>query len=210
MPTGRPSAGNVILFETTWGWCAARVGSGGVEVFQLPIASPRRAAVLFRERLAGDATVGHRRMGRYPWESSFPVDPSAAALVRQVREYFAGKRRRFDLKVDWTSATPFRRKVWRALGRVPCGSTLTYGDLAHGIGRPRAARAVGGAVAANPVPLIVPCHRVLPTGGGLGGFSGEGGVAMKQRLLDFEGADTDSLLCKEHAPTHWNSLQDFI
>jgi len=162
------------------------VGPGGVEALQLPVASVGRAAALLHERVADEANRGHTKITRFALGASSPTDPLAAALVRQVREYFESERRRFDLKLDWGNATPFRRKVWRALRRVAYGSIVTYGDLADGVDRPRAARAVGGALAANPLPLIVPCHRVLPSSGGPGGFSAEGGMAMKQRLLDFE------------------------
>lgn len=108
----------------------------------------------------------------------------AARAEREIREYLAGRRRRFTVPADLSAATPFHRKVLAALARVPYGRTVTYGQLAARAGRPRAARAVGQAMANNPVPLIFPCHRVVAAGGGLGGFGG--GLDLKRRLLALE------------------------
>ena len=83
-------------------------------------------------------------------------------------------------------ATAFQRAIWRAMQRIPRGRTMTYAELARRAGRPRASRAAGGACGANPLPLFVPCHRIVATGGGLGGFSG--GLAWKVHLLRVEGA----------------------
>ena len=99
-------------------------------------------------------------------------------------QYLAGRRRRFTVPVDLSGVPAFQRRVLQALRRVPYGRTITYGQLAARAGRPRAARAVGQAMAHNPVPLIVPCHRVVASGGGLGGFGG--GLALKRRLLALE------------------------
>lgn len=93
---------------------------------------------------------------------------------------------RLDVRLSWTGMTPFRVAVSRTLRRVPRGRTVTYAELAARAGFPGAARGVGGAMAANPFPLLVPCHRVLPASGGLGGFSAPGGVATKRRLLALE------------------------
>ena len=86
----------------------------------------------------------------------------------------------------WAGATAFQRAIWRAMQRIPRGRTMTYAELARRAGRPRASRAAGGACGANPLPLFVPCHRIVATGGGLGGFSG--GLAWKVHLLRVEGA----------------------
>ena len=90
------------------------------------------------------------------------------------------------MPLDWAGATVFQLTVWNGLLKIPFGRTARYGELARRIGRPNAARAVGGALGANPIPLIVPCHRVLAAGGRLGGFSAEGGAGTKKKLLDFE------------------------
>lgn len=105
---------------------------------------------------------------------------------KELREYFKGRRKRFGVNIDIKnmSATPFQKKVWRALMKIPFGSTVTYSGLARMIGRPRAARAVGNACGKNPVPIIIPCHRAVAAGGSSGGFSC--GVWRKKRLLAFE------------------------
>ena len=103
-------------------------------------------------------------------------------LAQQLREYFAGQRRRFDLPLD-ISASEFDRRVYEQLMRIPYGRTITYGELARRVGAPRAARAVGGANGRNPVLIIVPCHRVVAANG-MGGYSA--GLPRKQLLLELE------------------------
>ncbi|MCX5655504.1 MAG: methylated-DNA--[protein]-cysteine S-methyltransferase [Planctomycetota bacterium] len=110
----------------------------------------------------------------------------AARAEREILQYLAGRRRKFTVPVDLSAVPPFHAKVLRALARVPYGRTVTYSALAARVGRPHGARAIGQAMARNPVPLVLPCHRVVACGGGLGGFGG--GVALKRRLLDLEGA----------------------
>jgi methylated-DNA-[protein]-cysteine S-methyltransferase len=104
---------------------------------------------------------------------------------RQLDEFFAGRRQEFDLPVDLASCAPFGRAVLEQTARIPFGGTSTYRDIATALGRPGASRATGNALGANPVPIVVPCHRVLRTGGGLGGYTG--GLAIKERLLGIEG-----------------------
>lgn len=113
--------------------------------------------------------------------------PSASLLAdaaRQLTEYFAGSRRDFDLPLA-PRGTPFRLRVWAAMQAVPYGETRSYGDLARALGT--ASRAVGGACGANPIPLVIPCHRVTGSGGALGGYSGDTGCATKLQLLELEG-----------------------
>jgi methylated-DNA-[protein]-cysteine S-methyltransferase len=105
---------------------------------------------------------------------------------RELEEYFSRERLRFDVAVDRRLMGEFARKVLVATARVPFGQTSTYRDIAARVGTPRAARAVGNALGSNPVPIVVPCHRVLRTGGGLGGYGG--GVDRKELLLRLEGA----------------------
>ena len=105
---------------------------------------------------------------------------------RELDQYFAGERTRFDVTVDRRLIGDFARKVLGATARVPFGRTTTYGEVATKIGSPRAARAVGNALGSNPIPIVIPCHRVLRSGGALGGYGG--GVDRKQRLLHLEGA----------------------
>ncbi|WP_367132691.1 methylated-DNA--[protein]-cysteine S-methyltransferase [Saccharothrix sp. HUAS TT1] len=120
-----------------------------------------------------------------PADSTFgPEDPSPFGdVVVQLAEYFDGSRTAFDLPLDLIG-TPFQQTVWRALGEIPYGETVTYGELAERLGRPSAARAVGLANGHNPIAIIVPCHRVVGTNGSLTGYGG--GLARKRHLLDFE------------------------
>jgi methylated-DNA-[protein]-cysteine S-methyltransferase len=104
---------------------------------------------------------------------------------RQLDEYFAGERRRFELPIDWRLSRGFRREVLTACARIPFGETRTYTEMAAAAGSPRAFRAAGSALGSNPIPIVVPCHRVLQSGGGLGGYGG--GLPVKERLLELEG-----------------------
>jgi methylated-DNA-[protein]-cysteine S-methyltransferase len=109
----------------------------------------------------------------------------AARAEREILQYLAGRSvGEFTVPVDLSAAPAFHAKVLRALARVPYGRTVTYGELAARVGRPHGARAVGQAMARNPVPLVIPCHRVVACGGGLGGYGG--GLDLKRRLLDLE------------------------
>ncbi|MDM7925630.1 MAG: methylated-DNA--[protein]-cysteine S-methyltransferase [bacterium] len=110
-------------------------------------------------------------------------DRGMAGTTRQIGEYFAGKRKAFSIRLD-LRGTEFQKQVWRALSAIPYGRTETYGSIARRIGRPRASRAVGAACGANPAAIIVPCHRVVGSGGSLTGFAG--GIAMKKKLLEME------------------------
>ncbi len=105
--------------------------------------------------------------------------------INQLKKYLEGKLRRFNCKLDF-EGTPFQKKVWSALTKIPYGQTRSYRDVAKSIGHPKAFRAVGNANGQNPIPLIVPCHRVIESNGGLGGFGH--GIKVKRRLLDFEKA----------------------
>ena len=114
------------------------------------------------------------------------VESSRGAVgeaVRQLREYFAGKRREFDLPLD-AGGTEFQRSVWRRLGEIPYGETISYGELARRVGNPKASRAVGSANGKNPIPIVIPCHRVIAGDGTLGGFGG--GLPTKETLLALE------------------------
>jgi methylated-DNA-[protein]-cysteine S-methyltransferase len=116
----------------------------------------------------------------------FPDEAPLANAVTQLDEYFAGTRTTFDLPVG-PGGTPFQRQVWRELAGIPYGATTTYGQIAKSIGRPDASRAVGAANGRNPVPIVLPCHRVIATSGSLIKY-GLGGVTCKRRLLDLETA----------------------
>jgi methylated-DNA-[protein]-cysteine S-methyltransferase len=104
---------------------------------------------------------------------------------RELDEYFDGERRKFSTPVDWSLVRGFAQGVLRATARVPFGETTTYRQVAEAAGSPRASRAAGNALGSNPIPIVVPCHRVLHSGGGLGGYTG--GLARKRTLLTIEG-----------------------
>lgn len=107
-------------------------------------------------------------------------------VIEQLDEYFAGRRRRFELALA-PEGTAFQLEVWSALTSIPFGATVSYGELARRLGRPAASRAVGAANGRNPIPIVIPCHRVVGQDGSLTGFGG--GLSIKRRLLEFEAGD---------------------
>lgn len=109
---------------------------------------------------------------------------------RELDRYFEGKLERFDLPLDWRLSGGFRQRVLRAINRIPYGQTRSYTEMARKAGNERAVRAAGTACGSNPIPLVVPCHRVLRTGGALGGYGG--GLPMKEALLELEGVLDES------------------
>lgn len=123
------------------------------------------------------------------WRRMPRVDesPLLAEAARQLCAYFAGALRAFDLPLA-PQGTPHQRAIWRTMQTIPFGATMTYGEVATAVGS--APRAVGTACGRNPLPIIIPCHRVLAAGGRLGGYSGTGGLATKRFLLALEGAST--------------------
>jgi methylated-DNA-[protein]-cysteine S-methyltransferase len=140
--------------------------------------------------IAGDDAVVHRIT--FP-ERDRTVTPEpewresqrgpVGEAARQLREYFAGKRARFDLPFA-PEGTVFQRTVWRQLQEIPYGETISYGELARRVGNPKASRAVGSANGANPLPIVIPCHRVIAGDGALGGFGG--GLPTKHTLIALE------------------------
>ena len=159
-------------FETPIGSMLCATTARGLAYVRLPRAGGRGFAGWLRRNLS-DAEL---RPGFAPNQ----------AAVQQILEYLEGKRTEFDLTLD-LRGTDFQRRVWDALREIPYGETRSYGDVTRAIGAPlRAARAVGAANGANPIALVVPCHRVVATGGRLGGFGG--GLALKRRLLALEQA----------------------
>jgi methylated-DNA-[protein]-cysteine S-methyltransferase len=122
-----------------------------------------------------------------PWREE-PQHPVLREAVRQLQDYFAGRRTDFDLPLDLGHGTPFQQSVWQALLAIPPGATTSYAELGRRLGRPQAARAVGAAGGRYPVSIVVPCHRVLGTAGGLTGYAG--GLERKTALLQLEGALT--------------------
>jgi len=114
-----------------------------------------------------------------------PSHPMLVEIINQLEEYFDGRRREFDVPLA-LEGTAFQQDIWQALLEIPYGQTLSYGELGAAAGHPGSARAVGGAVGANPVPMIVPCHRVMGKDGSITGYSGGSGIPTKQWLLKRE------------------------
>ena len=163
------------IFETAAGFCAIAWSESGVVRFQLPVKSPEGAERLLLRR-APEATPGEHRA-------------EIAAAIAAAKRYFAGEETDFSgVRLDLGDRDPLDKQIYEAARRIRWGRTTTYGALAKDIGAgPEVARDVGTAMAKNPVPLIVPCHRVLAAGGKVGGFSAAGGAATKIRMLDLEG-----------------------
>ncbi len=163
----------VRVFETDWGPFAIGATAKGAARVILPNPKGEAQRGSLSHRAAHDAPADARG--------------HAALAEREIRAYLAGRLRTFTVPLDLADLTAFQRAVLEGQCRVPYGRTGTYGDLAARIGRPKAARAVGGALGRNPVPLLVPCHRTVAAGGGLGGFGG--GLALKRRLLALESGE---------------------
>jgi methylated-DNA-[protein]-cysteine S-methyltransferase len=163
------------VFETTMGFCAIAWSDAGVSRFQLPTRTAEATERLMRRRAFGA-------------EPGAPPE-SIAAVVEAAKRYFAGEETDFSqVQVDLAGEDAFFARIYGALRRVDWGRTTTYGALAKEVGAGReAARDVGEAMARNPAPLIIPCHRVLAAGGKIGGFSAPGGSKTKALMLELEG-----------------------
>lgn len=162
-----------------------------MKLFTTSITSPVGELRLFAN---GDGLVAvlwpdddARRVHRLALESAAgePDHPVLRTAASQLADYFAGRRREFNLPLA-PLGTPFQQAAWAALRAIPYGETRSYAQQAQALGRPRAFRAVGGANRCNPLSIVVPCHRVVTAGGGLGGFAG--GLEIKRFLLDLERA----------------------
>jgi O-6-methylguanine DNA methyltransferase len=167
----------VAVFKTNMGWIGLAATARGVSALVLPKLSRRAAERELQHVGAVDETSSNG-------EGRAAATHLKAARVA-VQAYLDGKARSFALPLDWGDHSPFQMKVWEVLRGIPYGRVRSYGWVARKIGKPRAARAVGSACGANPVPLLVPCHRVVAGDGSLGGFSG--GLPNKKRLLKLEG-----------------------
>ena len=154
--------------NTKYGWVAMGGSEAGLALLTLPKSS-RKTALSEIKELAADAGE----------DTSVFSD-----LPNRLQRYFNGEKILFTDRLDLSGATTFQRAVWKATLSIPYGETRTYAWVAQQMGKPRALRAVGKALARNPLPIIVPCHRVIASSGNLGGFSG--GLALKKRLLELE------------------------
>ncbi|NLE38713.1 MAG: methylated-DNA--[protein]-cysteine S-methyltransferase [Pirellulaceae bacterium] len=176
-----------ITFDTSYGWIAVVLDGSTIRRIALghPTESAARRAV--RDEIAAVATHGTgRTAGKAQNASDTRLGDSLAARIRAYCEGIHDDFR--DLAVDMAYLTPLGRQVFEQCRRIPYGRTRTYAELAAAVGRPGAARAVGNFMASNRTPIVVPCHRVVASGGRLGGFTAPGGAALKQRLLELESA----------------------
>ena len=165
------------LLETPWGFFGYAVQAGRLAAAYLP--EPREKIARRLEKRFPDA-AWREAVGRNTGHALLPE------FRAQVLRYFAGEPVDFAVDVDLAGVADFHRRVLLACRKVPFGGTITYGGLASKIGHPGAARAVGQAMAANPIPLVIPCHRVVAANGRLGGFSSAAGCRQKLRLLQLE------------------------
>ena len=161
-------ANSYTVFETRMGWIGITASDKGIIGTTLPRATPDEALT---------------SLGVKADKSSYDVQ-RLLEPIKRLSDYFEGKRVEFPEKLILDGTTPFQQRVWEATRRIPYGETRTYGEIARAAGSPLAARAAGQALGANPFPIIVPCHRVVASDGGLGGFGG--GLEMKKRLLEME------------------------
>ncbi len=160
-----------MVFQSPWGWMGISESRKGIDGIALPQKSKQRAAAVLCEQAAEDLVI----------EDS----PQLSHAHRQLLDYLAGTRQTFDVPLDLSRGTTFQRQVWRTLLRVPYGKLRSYQWVAVRVGGRQYARAVGNAVGANPLPIIVPCHRIVAQDATLGGFSG--GLPTKRKLLTLEG-----------------------
>jgi methylated-DNA-[protein]-cysteine S-methyltransferase len=128
-----------------------------------------------------------RRLVRVYGPGVVPDPKRSSALARELDQYFRGRRREFDIDVDLSGLTPFQTKILAATAKIPFGAVSTYRAVARRAGNEKATRAAGGALNQNPIPIVVPCHRVVGSNGALVGYAG--GLDVKRRLLEIEGAD---------------------
>jgi methylated-DNA-[protein]-cysteine S-methyltransferase len=136
--------------------------------------------------LRGDQGVIYKTIQRLGFEQISEDAGRTCGALEQIAEYLAGKRKNFDLPIDWSVLTPFQSKALRATFEIPYGEVRTYGEIAQGLGKPGAARAIGRAEATNPMPLVLPCHRVIGADGKLHGYGTGNGLETKAWLLRLE------------------------
>lgn len=177
---GRAYAGpsTARLFPVVY-YSALRTPIGRVFVAATDVGLVR---VAFRETETAFAAELRRRLRAEVTTSARKLAPA----VRQLDAYFRGRRRTFDLPLDLRDLTPFQRRVLQATRDVPLGKVVSYGEIARRVDCPRGSRAVGQALGRNPIPIVIPCHRIVAGGGGLGGYTG--GLPIKRTLLQLEGA----------------------
>lgn len=161
------------IFLTTWGWAGFVFDQKGLRIFVLP--EERKEDVLFRIRK--ELKCNNLFEDNGGWES----------LIKKVKEYFTGGKVDFmDYRLNLDSYTNFQKKILQTVRKIPYGETRSYKEAAEAAGYPRAYRAVGNAMKNNPLPLIIPCHRVIKSNGMLGDFSGKESIALKKKMIELE------------------------
>jgi O-6-methylguanine DNA methyltransferase len=156
------------VFSTPFGWCGLVAGKKGLKRLILPLKSKRQVIALL----------------------SVPTQERSDLLTQAeklIKDYFNGKKVSFNLPVDCSEFSPFQAQVYALTRLIPYGKVKTYSEIARGMGAPKAFRAVGSALGQNPLPVFIPCHRVIRSDGDMGGFSCPDGVKMKAGLLRLEG-----------------------
>ena len=161
---------NYTVFRTSLGWMGVVGSEKGLKRMTTPVYTPEQAMRELEDVLE-DAELDDEFFGDLP---------------DRVSRMFRGEKVKFDEELDLEGATPFKRAVWKATQSIPIGETRSYGDIAVQVGRPAGARAVGQAMASSPVAIVIPCHRVIASDGGLGGYGGH--IETKRRMLEAEGA----------------------
>lgn len=157
-----------VVFKTEAGWLAVLVSGKGLKSLTMPQPTARQARILLGAETAGDPNL-------------------LEDTVKRLKNYFSGRKTTFSEVCDFGEATPFQRRVWEITRGIPFGETRSYRWVAAQMGQGNAARAIGQALARNPIPIIIPCHRVLASDGSLGGYSG--GLEWKRFFLKLEAKD---------------------
>lgn len=166
--SGEEIGASIDLCQTAWGWVGIANSPGGLLALTFPQSTQAGALKPLLER----------------WGGRPSYDDALDELKRELQQYFQGQRVLFNAVLNLREATVFQRRVWSAVRDIPYGETRSYGQIARQAGSPGAARAVGRAMATNPLPIVVPCHRVIGSDGNLRGFGG--GLDLKRRLLELE------------------------
>jgi O-6-methylguanine DNA methyltransferase len=169
----------ICRYQSPWGELRLVVSPGGLCKISLPNENEVQTQAWLRRVAGPDLLI--------KWVDNcwvVPEMPELTEISEQLDAYFMGVRQDFTLKLD-LRGTPFQQQVWQAVAAIPYATTSTYKNIAQNIGNPKAGRAVGAANGANPLPIVLPCHRVIGTDGNLTGYAG--GLAFKQNLLELEG-----------------------
>lgn len=185
-------SGSYSLFKTPVGWCGVVNSERGILRILLGYQKRRHLLKQIVDEFGKNVIKA----------------PTAAKIVETIKRYFSGEKVCFRCALEWSSLSPFQRKVFKAAMKIPYGTIESYGRLARRAGFPNGSRAVGGALSTNPFPLVVPCHRIVREDGGLGGFSAGGGVTLKKKILKLEGIKFNNRNKIQSTKTGTNKLRN--